>query len=194
MRYIPKFIHFDHFVNVSYPFGINWKYDYVHMIAESIYNTYEEDIKKGIIMSLIARGTSGAMIAGAVLTELHYLNPFTNARLLIVRKKEDNAHSRSLTGAPGNSNSTRTIVIDDFIGTGATIKEILKILDSHFGSKFLCCVNKAVISKKRKYDMLCISNPVDNLKTSKEDSHNEWDKIKDICSRFEYVVCCPKPE
>lgn len=58
MGYVPKFIHFDHF---------------------------------------IARGTSGAMIAGAILNELHNINPTTKTYILIVRKEEDiSTHCSSL--------------------------------------------------------------------------------------------------
>ena len=67
MGYVPKFIHFDHFIDIKYPFGVHWKHRYIQSSAEAIYNTYKEDIEKNTIIAFVVRGTSGAMIAGAIL-------------------------------------------------------------------------------------------------------------------------------
>lgn len=67
MGYVPKFIHLDHFIVVEYPFGVHWKHSYIQQSAEAIFNTYKEDIEEGTSITFVARGTSGAMIAGAML-------------------------------------------------------------------------------------------------------------------------------
>ena len=41
--------------------------------------------------------------------------------------------------------------------------------------------------------MLCVSNFID-AKTLKKNSCDDYKKWKGICSRFKYVVCCPKPK
>ena len=179
MGYIPKFIHLDHFITVEYPFGIYWKHSYIQQSAEAIFNTYKKDIEEDTSITFVARGTSGAMIAGAMLNELHNINPTTKAYILIVRKEEDtSAHCSSLRGID-SVGTTRFVVVDDFISSGETIKAIIHELDKFF-----------IVSK---YDMLCVSNFID-AKTLKKNSCDDYRKWKGICSRFEYVICCPKLE
>lgn len=179
MGYVPKFIHLDHFIVVEYPFGVHWKHNYIQQSAEAIFNTYKEDIEEGVSITFVARGTSGAMIAGAMLNELHNINPTTKTYILIVRKKEDvSAHCSSLRGID-DVGTTRFIVVDDFIASGETIEAIIHELDMFF--------------RIPKYDMLCVSNFID-AKALKKNSCDDYRIWKGICSRFEYVVCCPKPE
>ena len=114
MGYVPKFIHLDHFIVVNYPFGVYWKHGYIQQSAEAIFNTYKEDIGEGTSITFVARGTSGAMIAGAMLNELHNIDPTTKTYILIVRKEEDkSAHCSSLQGI-GNIGTTKFIVVDLF--------------------------------------------------------------------------------
>ena len=182
MGYVPKFIHLDHFIDIKYPFGVHWKHSYIQQGAEAIFNTYKEDIEEGMSITFVARGTSGAMIAGAMLNELHNINPTTKTYILIVRKKEDvSAHCYSLKGID-EVGTTRFIVVDDFISSGETIKAIIQELDEYF-----------VIHHTIKYDMLCVSNFLD-AKALKKNSCDNYMKWKEICSRFKYVVCCPKPK
>ena len=184
MGYVPKFIHLDHFIVVEYPFGVHWKHSYIQQSAEAIFNTYKEDIEEGTSITFVARGTSGAMIAGAMLNELHNINPTTKTYILIVRKEEDtSAHCSSLRGID-EVGTTRFIVVDDFIASGETIKAVIQALDRQLGVSY---------HPSNKYDMLCVSNFID-AKALKKDSCDDYRKWKGICSRFEYVVCCPKPE
>ena len=180
MGYIPKFIHLDRFIVIRYPFGVYWKDEYIKQSARAIYNTYKNDIYNGYTITFIARGTSGAMIAGAILNELKHIESSTEVCILIVRKDGDDAHSSSLQGID-EIRLSKIIVIDDFIESGDTINAILERLDSRLNSIF------------PKYDMLCVSNYIDasRLKKNKNDDYRRW---KEICSRFEYVVCCPKPD
>ena len=167
MGYIPKFIHFDHFITVEYPFGVYWKHSYIQQSAEAIFNTYKEDIEEG-----------------AMLNELHNINPTTKTYILIVRKDSDtSAHCSSLRGID-EVGTTRFIVVDDFIASGETIEAVIQALDEQLG---------IFPHPTNKYDMLCISNFV-SAETLKKNSYSDYRKWKGICSRFEYVVCCPKPE
>ena len=180
MGYIPKFIHLDHFINMGYPFGVHWEHSYIQQCAEAIFNTYKEDIEKGTSITFVARGTSGAMIAGAILNELHNINPLTKTYILIVRKETDtSAHCSSLKGFE-RVGITRFVVVDDFIASGGTIEAIIQELDSVYLTK-----------RSNKYDMLCVSNSID-AKALKKYSCNNYKKWKRICSRFKYVVCCPR--
>ena len=184
MGYVPNFIYLDHFITVEYPFGVHWKHSYIQQCAEAIFNTYKEDIEKGTSITFVVRGTSGAMIAGAMLNELHNINPITKTYILIVRKGEDiSAHCPSLKGI-NEVGTTRFIVVDDFIASGETIKAIIQDLDKQF---------KRIYHPSNKYDMLCISNFIET-KTLKKSQYHNYKKWKEICSRFKYVVCCPKPE
>lgn len=184
MGYVPKFIHFDHFIIVNYPFGVYWKHSYIQQSAKAIFNTYKEDIEEGTSITFVARGTSGAMIAGAMLNELHNIDPTTKTYILIVRKEEDtSAHCSSLKGID-NVGTTRFIVVDDFITSGKTIEAVIQALDKQLGVSY---------HPSNKYDMLCVSNFID-AKALKKNSYDDYRKWKRICSRFKYVVCCPKPE
>lgn len=184
MGYVPKFIHLDHFIDVVYPFGVHWEHSYIQQSAKAIFNTYKEDIEEGTSITFVARGTSGAMIAGAMLNELHNINPTTKTYILIVRKEEDtSAHCSSLRGI-SEVGTTRFIVVDDFISSGKTIRAIIQDLDRLFGVNY---------HSSNKYDMLCVSNFID-AKALKKDSCNDYRKWKEICSRFKYVICCPKPK
>lgn len=185
MGYIPKFIHFSHFIDVKYPFGVHWEHSYIQQGAEAIFNTYKENIEEGTSITFVVRGTSGAMIAGAMLNELHNINPTTKTYILIVRKREDtSAHCCSLKGIDDVCN-TRFIVVDDFIASGETIKAIIQELDWYFTSVEHHPINK--------YDMLCVSNSID-ARALKKDSCADYRKWKGICSRFKYVACYPKSE
>lgn len=184
MGYIPKFVHLDEFVHVVYPFGINWKHELIEKSTKALYDIYKEEIVNGTVMAFITRGTSGAMIAGAMMNELHHICPFANSCIIVVRKESDkSAHCSSLKGIEDLDNA-RLIVVDDFISSGNTVLAILEELDRYF---------EVIPSAKEKYDMLCVSNPI-NARKMKKKYQCDWDMWKAICSRFNIVVCCPEPE
>lgn len=132
MGYVPKFIHFSHFIEIMYPFG-------VYFGVMSIYKVVQR-------LSIIL------MIAGAIVNELHHINSSANTCILIVRKDNDtSAHCHSLRGIE-DLQEARFIIVDDFIQSGETIKAILKDLDEYF---------EISSTPKEKYDMLCISNYLD---------------------------------
>ncbi len=119
-----------------------------------------------------------------MLNELHNINPTTKTYILIVRKEEDTgSHCSSLRGID-EVGTTRFIVVDDFIASGETIEAIIQDLDKQLRVSY---------HPSNKYDMLCVSNFID-AEALKKNSCDDYGKWKVICSRFEYVVCCPKPE
>lgn len=181
MGYIPKFIHFDKYNVMKYPPGVNWNHEYIRQSSKAIYDTFQEDLLHGISITFVVRGTSGAMIAGALLNELHHINSDIKVFIVIVRKEEDKAHCGSLVGID-DTNTTKLIVVDDFICSGETIEAIIETLDNYFHS-----------TDKYKYDMLCIGNWLnsDALKKNKCDNYKKW---KRICRRFKYVTCSPKTD
>ena len=183
MGYVPKFIHFDKFIPIRYPIGVHWKHEYIKQGAKAIYDTFQEDLSNGISITFVVRGTSGAMVAGALLNEIHHIDPNVETYILIVRKETDTeAHCSSLYGID-NIGATRFVVVDDFICNGETIEAIIEALDNYFED------TKGIY----KYDALCISNGIeaDALKKNKCDDYRMW---KGICRRFRYVICCPKPK
>lgn len=183
MGYIPKFVHLDKFVPVTYPFGINWKHELIAKSTKALYDIYKEEISEGTTIAFIARGTSGAMIAGAMMNELHHIDSFARSCVIIVRKESDtSAHCSSLKGIE-DLNNARLVVVDDFISSGDTILSILEELDKYY---------EIIPSPKEKYDMLCVSNHID-ARSLKKKYKCDWDMWKAVCSRFNIVVCCPKP-
>ena len=185
MGYIPKFAYLDHFINVCYPFGIHWKHNYIKKSTRIIYDTYKSEIEEGTTIAFIARGTSGAMIAGAMLNELHSIDSYVDSRILIVRKENDtSAHCSSLKGIE-ELKEARLIVVDDFISSGDTVEAILRALDTWF---------ETPPSPMFKYDMLVVSNYICKEDLKKNTGGMNYRMWKGICSRFDIVVCCPKPD
>lgn len=155
-----KFISFKNRFYVDYPFGHNWNNDYIKESANVIFKKY-----KNYNISLVVRGTSGAMIAGGIMSELYRKNILTNVNIVIVRKNNENYHGFNLQGLDKFS---KIVIIDDFIDTGFTIKNILNNLDTFFDSN--CC----------KYDMLIVGNFISNTNI---------DLYNNLFERFNYVVC-----
>ena len=182
MEYIPKFIYFDYPIDVRYPFGINWNHDYIQQQARIIFSTYKQDISEGISITFVVKGTSGAMIAGALSNELHQISPYVATNILIIRKNdEESCHCCTLYGIE-SIHYARFIVVDDFISSGKTVEAIIKELDT---SSYL---NGHPLHSIR-YDMLCISNTINAELLEKglaPDNKVNWENI---LSRFEYVVC-----
>lgn len=180
MGYIPKFIHFDRFISVYYPLGVHWKREYIEQCSQCINNAFKDTGKKTY---LVGRGTSGAMIAGAILNEIGHINPNMELSIVISRKDNELCHADSLEGLT-SLNTPNIIVVDDFISSGRTINAIIDDLDG-----FFIHLNKP----RKKYDMLCISNFLDEkaIKKNGYEGNNDWMLYKDICRRFKYVACCP---
>ena len=142
-----EFISFKNRFYIDYPFGCNWNNDYIKESANVIYKKYKNNN-----ISLVVRGTSGATIAGGIMSELH-------------RKNNENYHGFNLQGLDKFS---RIVIIDDFMDTGFTIKNILINLDTFFDSIY------------NKYDMLIVGNFISN---------GNINLYNNLFERFNYVVC-----
>lgn len=70
----------------------------------------------GLVFDAIAfRGMSGALVAPSVAMRM-------SKGMLMVRKESDSTHS--CTRVEGTSNTARYIIVDDFLSTGATCRDI----------------------------------------------------------------------
>lgn len=178
MGYIPKFIHLDKFISVKYPFGLHWNQQYIRGCARAIYDTFKTRLQEGDIIAFVVRGSSGAIIAGAIKNEIYHFDNNIAIIIVISRKVDEECHSVTLSGLHADI----IIVIDDFIESGDTISNILQDLDTHIKEHPI------------KYDMLCISNWIEPIILKKNGPNENWETYKAICSRFKYVACCPRPE
>nr|DAY45709.1 MAG TPA: adenine/guanine phosphoribosyltransferase [Crassvirales sp.] len=180
MNITPKIVPFKEFLEIDYPLGLNWNSKYPKYIAESISNVYKEGS-----ITLVVRGTSGAMLAGAIVNELSHLNPNIFPFILVVRKPKEISHCSSLDGIE-HIKSTKYIIVDDFIVSGETIQAILSDLDSYF---------KSHSKEPKTYDMLCINNFMRILTLMSPEINEVYkETYKEIYSRFNYIVCSPKQE
>lgn len=89
----------------------------------------EED---GLTFTTIAfRGISGALIAPMIAAEL-------GKSLMAVRKDHPTGHGSN--AVEGDQNAKQYIIVDDFIATGKTIREIIQAVSSSYGRAEAMCV------------------------------------------------------
>lgn len=123
-----QLIHFKEYTNCVYPVGasFNRNRDYIVEVARTIHTI----AGKERCISLICRGTSGTILAGAIgyilKKEQHDVN------IIVSRKCEESSHDYNMSGVGflNTKNKPFSVVIDDFIHTGDTVKTILKDIDS----------------------------------------------------------------
>lgn len=110
--------------------------------------------------ALICRGTSGTILAGAVGYILKKKQHDVN--IIVSRKCEESSHDYSMSGVEFLQSTDRpfSVIVDDFIDTGNTIKAILKDLD-----------------------ILCVDNCLSDKKVE------EFPIIYELLQRFNYVLC-----
>lgn len=83
--------------------------------------------------AVVVHGNSGVSIGFAALV-MHDFN------LVLLRKDNDNSHGSPIEG-PNGLNMQSYIILDDFIGTGATVRRIISKIDqlaAQKGSKAVC--------------------------------------------------------
>lgn len=81
--------------------------------------------RRDVFDGIAVRGVSGMVIGSAVAYKMRL-------PLLIVRKKDGN---HSTMKVEGDESIKRYVIIDDFIGTGATVEEIVKKIEEFNGAK-----------------------------------------------------------
>lgn len=137
-----QLIHFKEDTNCTYPVGasFNRNRDYIVEVARTIHTI----AGKERCISLICRGTSGTILAGAIGYILKKKQHDVN--IIVSRKCEERSHDYNMSGVEflDTMNKPFSVVIDDFIHTGDTVKAILKDIDSNVTLPVL--------------DMLCVNN------------------------------------
>lgn len=161
-----QLIHFKEDTDCVYPVGasFNRNRDYIVEVARTIHTIAGKDKR----IALICRGTSGTILAGAVgyiLKKKHH-----DVNIIVSRKCEENSHDYNMSGVGflDTKNRPFSVVIDDFINTGNTIKAILKDIDSSITIPTL--------------DMLCVDNYVNNKEVGANPKY-------ELLQRFNYVLC-----
>lgn len=162
-----RLIHFKKDTNCAYPVGasFNKNRDYIVKVAHTIHTI----AGKERFVALICRGTSGTILAGAVgyiLKKRHH-----NVSIIVSRKRGEDSHDYNMSGVEFFRSAYRpfSVVIDDFMDTGNTIKAILKDIDSNVTLPVL--------------DMLCVDNCLSDKKVE------ENPIVYELLQRFNYVLC-----
>lgn len=161
-----QLIHFKEGTDCAYPVGasFNRNRDYIVEVARTIHTI----AGKERCISLICRGTSGTILAGAIgyilKEEQHDVN------IIVSRKCEESSHDYNMSGVwlLDTKNKPFSVVIDDFIQTGDTVKTILKDIDSNITTSTLC--------------MLCVDNYLNDEKVKTNPKY-------EFLQRFDYVLC-----
>lgn len=161
-----QLIHFKKETNCAYPVGasFNRNRDYIVEVARTIHTIAGKDKR----IALICRGTSGTILAGAVgyilRKKQHYVN------IIVSRKCEERSHDYNMSGVESLNAKDKpfSVVIDDFIYTGDTVKTILKDIDSSITTCTLC--------------MLCVD-------TYLNDEEVRTNPKYEFLQRFDYVLC-----
>lgn len=153
-----QLIHFKEDTNCRYPVGasFNKNRDYIVEVARTIHTI----ARKERCISLICRGTSGTILAGAVGYILKKKQHDVN--IIVSRKWEEISHDYNMSGIGFLAPSSRpfSVVIDDFIHTGDTVKTILKDIDSNIITRTLCMLyvdnylNDEEVRANPKYEFL----------------------------------------
>lgn len=161
-----QLIHFKEDTNCAYPVGasFNKNRDYIVEVVRTIHTIAGKERR----IALICRGTSGTILAGAVGYILKKKQHDVN--IIVSRKCEESSHDYNMSGVGflDTKNKPFSVVIDDFIYTGDTVKTILKDIDSNITIPTL--------------DMLCIDNYLNDEEVR---THSKYENLQ----RFNYVLC-----
>lgn len=161
-----QLIYFKEDTECKYPVGasFNRNRDYIVEVARNIHTI----AGKEKYIALICRGTSGTILAGAVgyiLKKKHH-----DVDIIVSRKCEEISHDYTMSGVGSLQSTNRpfSVIVDDFIDTGNTIKTILKDVDSDVTLPVL--------------DMLCVDNYWNDEEVR---THSKYEFLQ----RFNYVLC-----
>ena len=161
-----QLIHFKEDTDCTYPVGasFNRNRDYIVEVAHTIHTIAGKERR----ISLICRGTSGTILAGAVGYILKKKQH--DVSIIVSRKREESSHDYNMSGVEflDTKNKPFSVVIDDFIHTGDTVKTILKDIDSHIITRTLC--------------MLCVNNYLNDEEVRANPKY-------EFLQRFDYVLC-----
>lgn len=110
---------------------------YILDLAKAITKLYNNEES----LFLVGRGSSGAILCGALAFKL--TKQKRSVQIGIVRKPNEKTHD-TYGNIDNIEECDKVIIVDDFVASGNTIKQILKVLQKE-------CF-------RDKYDMLCLSN------------------------------------
>ena len=113
-----------------------------HMI-ETLHGFLRKHYKRTSVM-LLCRGSSGAILAG--LTAYYLIEAGYTVQIIHIKKDGETSHGKNYVGKiPKNY---ITVIIDDIIATGATMKNICKAATSN--------------NSNLQIDVVCVSGTVEN--------------------------------
>ncbi len=137
---------FKHCRGIFYPTGGCYKD--LNSLTSSMSVLIMELYDRADMLQFIVRGASGSIMAGSICEKLYNMG-FTNLSVIVSRKKHEVSHSkRSLKGIDTNI-ETKTIILDDFVESSDTIRDIIDDLDSELGYE--------------KYDLLLLGETLERL-------------------------------
>lgn len=161
-----QLIHFKEDTDCVYPVGasFNRNRDYIVEVARTIHTIAGKERP----VALICRGTSGTILAGAVGYILKKKQH--DVSIIVSRKCEESSHDYNMSGVGflDTKNKPFSVIVDDFIDTGNTIKAILKDVDSNATLPVL--------------DMLCVDNYLNDEEVRANPKY-------EFLQRFNYVLC-----
>lgn len=167
-----ELLYLDDDAPAYYPVGAyflsNW--EYIRKTADRIMSVFDD----GEPLILIGRGTSGAILSGALAA---ILQEDRTVSIHISRKSKEDSHGVNLDGLHSdNWKDSRIIVVDDFLETGNTILAILEDLKEKFREEVTL-------------DMLCVGNYLDYSSFEESGGEKYWDNWRKIAENFKYIVC-----
>ena len=154
-----KFEYFETYCNCNYSVGAHFDENmvYIRNAAKSLYYLSKDSEH----ITLVCRGTSGCILAGAVGCILE--REGKTVTIVVSRKHSDN-HDGNMTGIWSIPRGSTIVVIDDFVSTGETIDAIVKDLNNYFShqvSNLILCVSNVWNEKRLKEHML--KEPISNI-------------------------------
>lgn len=166
-----ELLYLDNDAPAYYPVGAyfltNW--EYIRATADKIMSVFDD----GESLILIGRGTSGAILSGALAA---ILREDRTVSIHISRKSKEDSHGVNLDGLNCEAfEESHIIVVDDFLETGNTILAILQDLKEKFRTEV-------------PIDMLCVGNYL-SYDSFTEGGERYWDNWRKIAENFKYIVC-----
>ena len=158
---------------MQYPVGeyfSDTNFEYIRETARIIHRTFPYPDK----LVLVVRGHSGSILAGGI---AYLLKRKGREVIISVSRKSESSHGENLEGIYSTlSKDTRTIIVDDFVESGLTIKTIIEDISTKI--------------KECHFDMLCVANYWSDESLIKA-GVREAD-YREIISHFD-CICCNKP-
>lgn len=147
-----KFEYFETLCDCNYSVGAYFDKNmvYIKNAAKSLYYLSKDSEH----ITLVCRGTSGCILAGAVGCILERKGKTVT---IVVSRKSYNNHGENMSGIWSIPRDSTIVVIDDFVSTGETIDKIVKDLNNYFphrGNNLILCVSNVWNEERLKKQIL----------------------------------------